>query len=94
MGSLRHEDLGPLHGLTVVVETAGPEVYIGRCHRIDGNRVLLLDADVHRDGAGGRSTADYIATAARDGFWKTIDRVEVPSHTVRTIRRLDEIEVP
>lgn len=26
----QHEDLGPLHGLTVVVETVGPEVYTGR----------------------------------------------------------------
>ena len=32
----------PLHGITVVVETAGPMVYIGRYHSETDDGVLLL----------------------------------------------------
>ena len=34
-----HDGLGELHGLTVVVDTRGPQIAIGRCL----SRVQLLD---------------------------------------------------
>ena len=35
-----HDDMGELHGITVVVDTNGSMVYIGRCHEMDDERIL------------------------------------------------------
>ncbi|MFN7961637.1 MAG: hypothetical protein U0002_10220 [Thermoanaerobaculia bacterium] len=87
-----HQGKDPLHGITVVVDTVGPEIYIGRCDDIVEGHVLLLDADVHQDGAGGRSKEQWVRQAARFGAWKTLDSVVVRSEQVASIRRLGEIE--
>ena len=86
-----HQGKGPLHGITVVVDTVGPEVYVGRCEEVVPAGVVLLDADVHRDGEGGRSKAQWLARAARFGVWKKLDRVLVPQGKVASVRRLGEL---
>jgi len=40
-----HDDKGELHGITVVVETTGPRVYVGRCDTQTPQGIILLDAD-------------------------------------------------
>ena len=40
-----HDDRGPLHGITVVVDTKGPQVYVGRCDTYDARWLVLNDAD-------------------------------------------------
>jgi hypothetical protein len=86
-----HQGKGELHGITVVVDTAGPEVFVGRCDDVDERGVVLDDADVHRDGEGGRSKDDYVRAAARLGVWKKFDRVLVPRERVTSIRRLGDL---
>lgn len=86
-----HTGKSELHGITVVVDTAGPEVYVGRCDDMDDERVILLDADVHRDGEGGRSKSDYLAAAARHGVWSRHRRLVLPRHRVTSVRRLGEL---
>ena len=49
MGTFHH-DKHELHGITVIVDTTGPEIYIGRCDDIVAQGVILRDADVHREG--------------------------------------------
>jgi hypothetical protein len=83
----RHE----LHGITVVVDTHGDEVFVGRCDDIVEDRVILLDADMHKDGDDGRSKTDYVERAAQYGIWKKFDRLEVPQDKVASIRRLGEL---
>ena len=39
----------PLHGITVVVDTAGPRIYIGRYHSENEAGVLLNDVDPEGD---------------------------------------------
>ncbi len=90
MGTFHH-DRHELHGITVVVDTTGDEVYVGRCDDLDEEEVILLDADVHRDGADGKSKAQYLARAARFGVWKRYDRLVVPRRVVASIRRLGEL---
>ena len=85
-----HPDRGDLHGITVVVDTDGPELFIGRCDQVLAEGVVLNDAALHRDGEGGRSKGDYLARAAQVGFWKTHDRVVVPTARVVSIRPLAE----
>lgn len=87
-----HQDKHALHGITVAVDTEGPEIYVGRCDDITGGRVILLDADVHRDGDDGRSKQEWLQRAAQYGVWPKHRRVEVPEETVASVRPLGEIE--
>jgi hypothetical protein len=90
MGTL-HAGMGGLHGITVVVDTVGPEIWIGRCWEATDAEVTLLDADVHRAGEGGMSKEEFVARAARLGVWKKHARVLVPGDQVASIRPLGEI---
>jgi hypothetical protein len=87
-----HRGKDPLHGITVVVDTTGPEVYVGRCDDIVGGDVVLLDVDVHRDGEGAVSKQQWVSRAARFGGWKKLDSIVIPKDQVASIRRLGDIE--
>lgn len=86
-----HHDRSPLHGITVVVETAGGETWVGRCDDEDAERVILLDADVHRDGEEGSGRDEWLGKAARFGVWARHPRVVLPRRGVRSIQRLGEV---
>ena len=86
-----HDNLGPLHGMTVVVDTNGPRVVIGRCHEVTEEKVILHDADIHEDGADGVSKAEYIARAAKVGTWVRHSHLSVPLTEVESIQLLGEI---
>ncbi len=64
-----HDNLGELHGITVVVDTDGPNVYVGRCHEATDQVVVLHDVDQHADGADGKSKAEYLKQAAKWGVF-------------------------
>jgi hypothetical protein len=79
----------PLHGITVVVHTSGPKLYIGRYHSENDQGVLLNDVDVRElDGAAARE--DYLVHAAKYGVAKNTPHVRVPRAEVVSIRRLIE----
>jgi hypothetical protein len=86
-----HQGLSELHGITVIVDTDGPEVFVGRCHDVGDRGVILHDVDVHRDGENGRSKEDYVKRAAQLGVWKKYDHLIVPNDRVVSIRRLGEV---
>lgn len=86
-----HQNKNELHGITVVVDTDGPEIYVGRCDDIVGGRVVLHDVDVHRDGEGGRSKEEYVRQAAQWGVFKKHDRLAVDQARVTSLRRLGEV---
>ncbi len=86
-----HQGKGELHGITVVVDTAGPEVYVGRCDEVRPDGVVLLDGNLHRDGADGRSKAEWVSAASRFGVWKKFDRFVVPAEQVVSVRRLGDL---
>ena len=87
-----HQGKDPLHGITVVVDTEGPEVFVGRCDDVVGGDVILLDADVHRDGEKDQSKEQWVSRAARLGVWPRLPRVVVAAATVRSIRKLGNIQ--
>ncbi|MFQ5655373.1 MAG: hypothetical protein ACE5GW_11665 [Planctomycetota bacterium] len=89
-----HEDLGELHGITVVVETDGPLLFIGRCHEETAGGVILLDADLHDADKDSMPREEYLARAIRFGVWKKHDRVAIPRERVISIRRLGEMAAP
>ncbi len=86
-----HDDNGELHGITVVVQTTGPRVYVGRCDTQTGEGILLLDADHHDDGEGDKSRDDYLAFASKYGVFKKHDRVFVEAREIAKVRRLGEL---
>lgn len=86
-----HSNKHELHGITVVVDTDGPEIFVGRCDDMDDEHVILLDVDVHQDGDGGRSKADYVTGAAQYGVFKKHQRLVVDRRRVTSVRRLGEI---
>jgi len=90
MGTFHHGK-SELHGITVVVDTTGPEIFVGRCDDEDERGIILDDADVHKDGDDGRSKEEYVKRAAMLGVWKKYDRLLIPSEKVASVRRLGEI---
>ena len=90
MGTFHH-DKSELHGITVVVDTDGPEIYVGRCDDMDDHKVILLDVDVHRDGQDGRSKDDYVQRAAQFGVWKKHDHLVIDRQHVTSVRRLGDV---
>ncbi len=86
-----HQDKSELHGITVVVDTDGPEIFVGRCDDMDGEKVILLDVDVHRDGDGGQSKEEYVLKAARLGIWKKHDHLVIDRARVTSVKRLGDV---
>jgi hypothetical protein len=86
-----HQGKGELHGITVVVDTDGPEIFVGRCDDVTDRGVILYDVDVHQDGEGGRSKEEYVKRAAQLGVWKKFNHLVVPNERVVSIRRLGEV---
>jgi len=86
-----HQDKGDLHGITVVVDTVGDEVYIGRCDEMTEQQIILHDVDVHRDGDEGRSKEDYVVRAAQFGIWKQFERLAIPAASITSVRRLGDL---
>lgn len=85
-----HNDKGPLHGITVAVDTNGSKIYVGRCHEEDADQVVLLDVDMHVDGEGGKSKREWLERAAMFGVWKKFDHFVIPRADVTAIVQLSE----
>jgi hypothetical protein len=79
----------PLHGFTVVVDTSGPKLYIGRYHSESEEGVLLNDVDV-RELEEETSKKEYLVRSAKFGVFKNTDRIRVPHSEVVSIRKLIE----
>lgn len=90
MGTFHH-DKSALHGITVVVDTQGPKVYVGRCDTEAEEGIVLLDVDVHEEGEGGRSKEEFLRQVARVGYWKRHDRLVVAAAEIRSVTRLGDL---
>jgi hypothetical protein len=86
-----HRNKGPLHGITVVVDTTGPEIFVGRCDDEDERGIVLDDVDVHRDGDEGRTKVQYVQRAARFGVFKKHDRHFIPREKMASVQRLGDV---
>jgi hypothetical protein len=86
-----HASKHALHGITVVVETDGAELWIGRCDDIVDDGVILKDADVHREGESERPRADWLERARQFGVHPHHRQTLVPAARVVAVRRLSEL---
>jgi hypothetical protein len=89
-GHVFHPGHAELHGITVVVETSGPQTYVGRYDSEDARGVHLLDVGVHQEGAI-VSREDYIRKSAKFGVRSDHKRLVVPAAEVVRITRLGEV---
>ena len=85
-----HDNTHELHGITVVVDTSGAEVFIGRCDDLNEGGILILDVDSHREGDDGLSNEDYVRRAARVGVWSKERRRFIPGELIRSVTRLGD----
>ena len=87
MGTFHH-DKHELHGITVVVETDGEELFVGRCDDMDDERVILLDVDVHRESDDGPSREEYLKRASDWGVFPKHKHLVIARGRVTSVRRL------
>ena len=83
-----HAEKHSLHGITVVVETDGPELFVGRCDDIDERGVHLKDADRHHAETSAVPRETFLARARQVGVWPNHRQLTVPAGSVRAVRRL------
>ena len=83
-----HVNKGPLHGITVVVDTFGPAIFVGRYFEERSDGLLLLDADKHVEKKKSQTKHEFITTTAKNGQWKSLDRVIVPHTSIKSVDRL------
>ena len=86
-----HNDKGELHGITVVVDTSGPRVFIGRCDTLDDEKIILVGVAEHTDGDKGQSKEEFVKKSAKLGFWEHHSRIELPTSEIASITRLGEV---
>jgi hypothetical protein len=75
----------------VVVETSGPQTYVGRFDVEDEAGVHLLNVGVH-DAGGVESRDDYVRRSAKFGIRVDQKHLVVPRQAVARISKLGEVE--
>jgi len=89
-GHVFHPGHAELHGITVVVETAGSKTYVGRYDSEDQRGVHMLDVGVH-DVAEGSSKEDYLRKSVKFGIRSDHKHVLVPTDQVVRVTRLSDL---
>ena len=91
MGTFHHGK-GELHGITVVVDTHGPEIYVGRCDTVTDDGVWLVGAARHDESvADAKPKQTWVIRAADWGFHPQIERVLVKTTDVASVTPLADV---
>jgi hypothetical protein len=85
------ENLETLIGKEVVLDTAGPLVYLGVLAAVEAHGFWLDRADVHNVEEGHATREQYIAESGRDGIRANRQRVFVLRATVASISALQDV---
>lgn len=83
--------LDALIGQDVVLDTAGPIVYLGRLASCDPAGFWLEEADMHNVSEGHATREQYIAESSRDGIRVNRHRIFVFSHSVISTSALADV---
>jgi hypothetical protein len=87
-GHVFHPGHAELHGVTVVVETAGA-LWVGRYHEVTPKGILLHDAGRHEDGAA-ESREEFLRKVLKFGIRQTHRNAIIPEAEVVRISKLGE----
>lgn len=85
-----HQNKHELHGITVVVDTDGEELFVGRLDDMDDERVILLDVDVHRE-SDELSRDEYLKRAAEWGVFAKHRHLVLDRERVTEVKRLGDL---
>ncbi|MBI1373928.1 MAG: hypothetical protein GC159_14490 [Phycisphaera sp.] len=88
-----HDNLGELHGITVVVDTVNDQQIVGRCHEASDVHVIMHDADVNDPADSGVSRDEYLTRAAKWGVFPKHKTLRIAREHVTTITRLNELDL-
>ena len=91
-GHVFHPGHAELHGITVVLETTGSTLYVGRYHEETPAGVLLHDVAEHQDGPGAASREEFLRKTLKFGVRAAHRHLVVPKDQVQRISRLVEWE--
>ena len=91
--TFNHSHKGELHGITVVVEARESQLFVGRCDTLTAEAIVLLDADVHKEGQEGHSNKEFLEQVSKFGHWSRHARIVVPREDILSVRRLGEISL-
>jgi hypothetical protein len=89
-GHVFHPGHSELHGITVVLETRGDGLYVGRYHEETPTGILLHDVAEHRPEPGGLSRDEFLRRTLKFGVRAQHPHLVVPAGEVRRISRLME----
>ena len=81
-----------LHGITVVVETAGPLTYVARFDTEDERGIHLLNVATHHRETSGPTLEEFLARTRKFGVKAAQKYLLLPPDQVRSIRRLSEVK--
>jgi hypothetical protein len=87
------ESVLELIGRNVVLDTAGPVLYLGRLVACSASGFWLAEADVHHHGEGHATKEQYILEGSVQGIRVNRKRVFVMGHAVISMSALDDAEV-
>jgi len=87
------EDLQRWIGKPVVLDTAGPILYLGVLSEVSRNGFWLQEADVHDCRDGHASKEVYLHEARRDGITPNRARVFVLAGSVMSVSALEDIRL-
>lgn len=89
-GHVFHPGHAELHGITVVVETTGDSLYIGRYHEETPVGLLLHDVAEHRSAPADPSRAEFVRATLEFGIRANHKHIVVPGSEVLRVTRLRE----
>jgi hypothetical protein len=89
-GHVFHPGHAELHGITVVVETAGA-LWVGRFHEVTPKGILLHDAGRHDDGAA-ESREEFLRKVMKFGIKRTHQHALIPESEVVGLRKLGDLQ--
>jgi hypothetical protein len=87
-GHVFHPGHQELHGVTVVLETRGSRLYVGRFDSQDERGVHLHDVGVYDAAVGGGSKQEFLQRCDKFGIRPEHRDLLVPAGEVVSIRRL------
>ena len=86
-GHVFHPGHSELHGVTVVLETDGGAVYVGRYHEETPAGILLHDVAEHHEGLG-MTAEEFVRKTQKFGVRAAHQHLVVPSSAVQRLSRL------
>lgn len=89
--SSEREEIAPLIGQLVVVDTASPILYLGTLKEWQEHFVILSGVDVHDTSEGRSGKEMYALEARRSGIQQNRREVTIRKSTVVSLSRLEDV---